>query len=142
MKNTISALLIFLLCNSIVNAQTPLDPSDLSIPTKIAPEYFGPNAFPVPAMMDGTTNSKWKIELYSNHFFGTIAGWEQDYTTDIFASLTIPLFTPRINLVIWGPLHEYAYTGSQVNEFRRINPPMTVKHTGREIFIFPLIFIY
>ncbi len=123
-------------CSLLSRAQPSLDPPDRSVPTKIAPKYFGPSAFLVPEMMDGTTSPKWKVELYSNHFFGTTSGWEQDYTTDIFARLTIPLFTPRINLVVWGPLYEYSRTGPDVNKFRRIDSPNEIKsHIAGDIFV-------
>lgn len=52
-------------------AQTSLDVSDLSVPTKIAPAYFGPNAFPVPDMMSGRTSSVWKLEAYADIFVCT-----------------------------------------------------------------------
>ena len=93
-------IFICLLAAAALPAQTSLDISDLSVPSKIAPGYFGPNAFPVPEMSDGTTSAHWKAELYSDHFFGTIGEPGEDYTADIFARLTIPLFSPRTNLVI------------------------------------------
>ena len=36
-----------------LQAQTPVVAPDWSAVTKIAPAYFGPNAFPVPEMTDG-----------------------------------------------------------------------------------------
>ncbi len=137
MKNKFLILFLFLIfCSLSVRGQSSLNPPDLSVPTKIAPKYFGPSAFMVPEMMDGTTFAKWKIELYSDHFLGTTAGWKQDYTTDIFARLTIPLFTPRINLVIWGPLYEYSLTGPDVNKHRRIDSSEYISsHTAGDIFV-------
>ena len=117
-------------------AQTSLEISDLSIPSKIAPGYFGPNAFPVPEMSDGTTSAYWKTELYSDHFFGTIGEPGEDYTTDIFARLTIPLFSPRANLVIWGPLYEFFHTGPSVNRHRRLPYEGDVDyHTPGDIYV-------
>lgn len=117
-------------------AQTSLDISDLSIPSKIAPGYFGPNAFPVPEMSDGTTSARWKAELYSDHFFGTAGEAGEDYTTDIFARLTIPLFSPRVNLVIWGPLYEFFHTSPSVNEYRRLPYEGDVDyHTPGDIYV-------
>ena len=88
-------------------AQTSLDVSDLSIPTKIAPAYFGPNAFPVPDMMAETISGDWKFEVYADNFMGKTCNWNEDYTANAFIRLTIPLFTDKANLVIWGPIIEY-----------------------------------
>ena len=130
---------------STIAAQTSLDISDLSVPSKIAPVYFGPNAFPVPEMSDGTTSARWKAELYSDHFLGTLGDPGDDYTTDIFARLTIPLFSPRANLVIWGPLYEFFHTGPSVNEVRRLPHEGDVDyHTPGDIYVStefqPLVF--
>ena len=117
-------LLIIIFAISVATnlaAQTSLDISSLSVPSKIAPAYFGPNAFPVPEMNDGRTSSRWKAELYSDHFFGTLGAPADDYTSDIFARLTVPLFSPRVNLVVWGQLYEFFHTGAAVNTYRRLS---------------------
>ena len=54
----ILALLIF----GTAGAETNIVKPNLDIPTKIAPAYFGPNAFPVPDMLTGRTSSVWKLE--------------------------------------------------------------------------------
>ena len=63
MKRLLISLFICIATASMAAAQTSLELSDLSIPSKIAPAYFGPNAFPVPEMSDGTTSSGWKAEI-------------------------------------------------------------------------------
>ena len=121
---------------SEVAAQTSLDLSNMSIPTKIAPAYFGPNAFPVPEMSDGTTSPRWRAELYSDHFFGTQTSWSDDYTTSIFARLTIPLFSPRVNLVIYGPLYEFFHSSAEVNALRRLSFDEDVDyHTPGDVYV-------
>jgi hypothetical protein len=120
MKRLIAYHLSILIC-AVCMAQTSLDVSDLSVPTKIAPAYFGPNAFPVPDMMCGRTSSVWKLEAYADNFVCTGYRWDEDYTADAFLRLTIPLFSERANLVIWGPLVEYFQTGSDVCKMRRID---------------------
>lgn len=132
-------IFVALICISAavsMTGQTSLDISDLSVPSKIAPGYFGPNAFPVPEMSDGTTSARWKAELYSDHFFGTLGKSGEDYTTDIFARLTIPLFSPRANLVVWGSLHEFFHTGPSVNSIRRLPFEGDVDyHTPGDIYV-------
>ena len=127
--------LILFLCLSL-GAQTSLDISNLYTPSKIAPAYFGPNAFPVPEMSDGCTSSRWQAEIYADHFFSTRYDWNEDYTTDIFARLTIPLFTPRANLVIWGPIYEFFHSGQSVNAYRRMSFKDDVDyHTPGDIYV-------
>ena len=131
-------LIIFIYVLAAINlsAQTSLEISDLSVPSKIAPGYFGPNAFPVPEMSDGTTSAHWKAELYSDHFWGTIGEPGEDYTTDIFARLTIPLFSPRANLVIYGPLYEFFHSGPSANRHRRLPFQGDVDyHTPGDIYV-------
>lgn len=67
----------------------------------MSPLYFGPNALPVPDMLN--IHSRTYIELAYDHFFG----YYGDQTETIFARVHIPLFTPRINLSIWMPVVEF-----------------------------------
>lgn len=65
-------------------------------------QHFGPNAFPVPDMLDGRVSPTMKIELAGDGYIG----YDKDYTADLFARLYIPLFTPRVNLTVWMPVVE------------------------------------
>lgn len=116
---TVSVLLMMLLPMA---AQTPIDKADLSVPSRVAPAFFGPNAFPVPDMSDGRTSSELVVELYADNFFGTMAAESvmDDFAADVFARVTIPLFTPRVNLTLWMPVYEYFSTGPEVNAYRRV----------------------
>lgn len=110
-------------------AQTSLDVSDLSIPTKIAPAYFGPNAFPVPDMIAETISGDWKFEVYADNFMGKTCNWNEDYTANAFIRLTIPLFTDKANLVIWGPIIEYFQISDEICKTRRINSDSPISNT-------------
>lgn len=120
-------ILILLTAGLTCIAQTSLDVSDLSVPTKIAPAYFGPNAFPVPDMMSGRTSGVWNLEAYTDNFVSTTYRWNEDYTANAFLRLTIPLFSDRANLVIWGPLVEYFQIGSDVCKMRRIDSEVPIR---------------
>lgn len=136
MKRLYICVLMLLVTAGVLQAQTSLGLPDLSTPTKIAPAYFGPNAFPVPEMSDGTASARWKAELYSDHFFGTVSHRGDDYTADIFARLTVPLFSPRVNLVVWGPVYEFFHSGPSVNAYRRLPYAGDVDyHTPGDIYI-------
>lgn len=117
-------LVMFLVTALALKAQTPIAKPDLSVPSLVAPAYFGPNAFPVPDMSDGTTSSSLKVELYGDGFMSTKGySLKEDMTSDVFAKATIPLFTDRVNLVIWMPVVEYFESGPRVNRARRIPDP-------------------
>ena len=108
----------------VVRAQTDIEQPNLGVPSKIGPAYFGPNAFPVPDMLDGRTSSELKLELYGDCFLGTTTGRvADDITADLFAKLTIPLFTPKANLTVWLPIFEYFYTSAELNALRRLPAP-------------------
>lgn len=114
-------LLIMLSAVGVGRAQTTIVRPDLSIPSQIGPAYFGPNAFPVPDMLDGRTSSELKLEIYGDCFLGTTPrSVADDITADLFARLTIPLFTSKANLTVWMPIFEYFHTSAEVNALRRL----------------------
>ncbi|MFI3306403.1 MAG: hypothetical protein R3Y68_07820 [Rikenellaceae bacterium] len=80
-----------------LSAQTAIEKPDLSTPSLIAPDYFGPNAFPIPDMLDGTTSTEAIVELSSDLF----AGHRGDTTYDIAFKCVYPLFSDRVNLTLW-----------------------------------------
>jgi len=98
-------LIVVLFCwvGISVLAQADLIQPDREETTMISPYYFGPNAFPVPDMLDGTLQRDLRIELDGNHFFGT----RGDHTTDLTLKVNVPLFTERVNLSAWMPLAEW-----------------------------------
>lgn len=65
--------------------------------------YFGPNALPVPDMLDGTVSERLNVELC----FDLHKGFYGDLTKTLFAKMNIPLFTTRVNLSIWMPIVEF-----------------------------------
>ena len=88
---------------SICWAEVPVERPDLSVPTGIAPAYFGPNAFPIPDMSDGETYDRLRLELAADGYFG----YKGDRTADLFARAHIPLFTRWANLSVWMPVYEW-----------------------------------
>lgn len=125
MLKRLPILLVLLLTGVfVVNAQTPVLQPDLGVPSLVAPAYFGPNAFPVPDMTDGATSDKLKVELAADGFVcHSTSGMIDDVTSDIFARLTVPLFTDRVNLVVWMPVVETFRCGPRINALRRVQNP-------------------
>lgn len=124
MSRIFSLLVAISLSMAMAYAQTPILRPDLGTPSLVAPGYFGPNAFPVPDMLDGTTSSDLRVELYGDGFLCSMTGNPtDDITLDLFAKATIPLFTDRVNLVIWMPVVEWFRSGPAVNVLRRVPDP-------------------
>ena len=75
----------------------------------ISPYYFGPNACPVPDMVDEMSKTL-KIQLAGDFYKGD----RKDKTYDLFLKADIPLFTPHVNLSLWMPVMEW-YKNSTEN---------------------------
>lgn len=121
--------ILFLLIFSFVcfaYGEVPLTRPDLSQPTKIAPAYFGPNALPVPDMLDGEMHDKIYMEIAGDYFYG----FRKDQTADVFAKLVFPLFTRRVNLSVWMPVVEWYANTSESLQAQRL--PDSVAIYGKE----------
>ena len=94
--------ILLIICTS-ASALVPVDKPNLRDDTGIAPMYFGPNAFPVPDMLDGRVQNHLRVEIAGDGYFG----FQGDKTADAFARVFIPLFTDRVNLTIWMPVMEW-----------------------------------
>lgn len=116
MRRKLFIIALVSLVGTYVSAQTNLDRPDMSETTMISPYYFGPNAFPVPDMLDGTLHRDLRIELDGNHFFGT----RGDHTTDLTLKVNIPLFTDRVNLTAWMPIAEWYRNSDESLEICRL----------------------
>ena len=88
-------------------------------PTGIAPFYFGPNAFPIPDMLDGRTQPMMRFELATDGYLGR----EKDWTADLFARLSVPLYTDRVNLTVWMPVYEWYGITPQRQKTTRLQDP-------------------
>lgn len=72
-------------------------------PTGVAPAFFGPNALPIPDMSDGRVDEQLKLELAGDGYFG----FNGDKTADLFARVSVPLFTRWANIALWMPVYEW-----------------------------------
>ena len=87
-------VILILACSSFSYAFTP---------TGVAPAFFGPNALPVPQMLDGLTSNELQVELAADGYFG----YDNSWTSDVFARISAPLFTRWANLSVWMPIYEW-----------------------------------
>ena len=119
-------LLLAGLCQGIPSrGQTPIIQSDLSIPSKVAPAYFGPNAFPVPEVPLGRLEGRFSAELAGDLFWGKGRAFSEDVTYGPFLRLDFPLWSNRASLGIWMPVVEWWSYGPEVAAMRRL-----VSHPG------------
>lgn len=91
------ALILPLLLPISIMGQTSIEKPDLSVSSKIAPDYFGPSAFPIPDMLDGRVATKFSVELAADIF----DGHRGDLTEGVYLKLTAPLFSDRVTINAW-----------------------------------------
>ncbi|MDE6638276.1 MAG: hypothetical protein K2K32_08605 [Muribaculaceae bacterium] len=87
-------------------------------PTYVTPYYFGPNAFPIPDIVDKTSPTL-NIEMSSNYFNGT----RGDKTWDVTLKTVIPLWSDRVNLSVWLPAAEWYRHSDLYLESCNVAPP-------------------
>ncbi|MCM1035505.1 MAG: hypothetical protein NC038_05795 [Paludibacter sp.] len=130
MRNTLNliSILLVLVVGMLqpLRAQTALTEAHLSVPTYISPYYFGPNAFPIPDMLDGTVSHDLRIEVSSSYF----KGFAGDRTADIAFKVNIPLFTDRVNLTLWLPAMEWYANTLERQRICRLQDTLAMR--GRE----------
>ena len=114
----ILSCLSLILCSGL-RAATPIRVPDMSEKTMVAPNWFGPNAFPVPEMTDGRVREKLTVEVAGDYYRGHLTNGE-DHTRDLFLRAWIPLFSDRVNLSLWMPVVEHWSYDASVREARRI----------------------
>lgn len=117
-----------------LRAQTPVVAPDWSAVTKIAPAYFGPNAFPVPEMTDGRPHAGVYAEVAGDYARGRLADG-QDVTWDAFARLSLPLWTPRATLEVWMPVYEAWNFSAAVAEQRRLPAEPHRGHDSGDVYV-------
>ncbi len=117
-----------LVCSVVgASAQVDIVKPDLSAPTKVAPDYFGPNALPIPDMLDGTTSSDVTLDVGGDYF----DGHRGDKTYDLYFKLVVPLFSERVNMSLWvQSVVEYYEMSEESHEHSRL--PDDIAYTGYE----------
>lgn len=116
-------------------AQTPLDKPVLRNASLVSPYYFGPNAFPVPDMLDGRVSHDLRIELAGDYFRGD----RGDNTWDAALKINVPLWTPRANFTLWMPVMEWYRNTDRNIAACRIQPAHQQEarkgHLGGDVYV-------
>jgi len=118
-----------------VKAQDNTDVSNLVV----APKYFGPYAFPVPDMLDGTICNDLHLELSGDMVVGNIGGnSHKDYTYAPTYCIHLPLWTSRATLSVWGEFQEFYNDTEQARAARGVDPKEKLKDTDTGNLYFSL----
>lgn len=117
MKKT-AAILVLLSCVTRVLAQVPIEHSHFK-PSYISTEYFGPYAFPVPEQLEGRICSTLHLEVSGDRAKGMEYG---DMTSAATFKASVPLWTDRAALTIWGEMHEWYHDTPEARSARRVSP--------------------
>lgn len=113
---------------SICSAQVPVVEPDYNTMTLISPAYFGPFAFPVPDTPAGEINDKLQIELGANYAIGTIGGKSsKDYTFAPTFKISLPLWTDRASLSVYGEFHEFYNDSPATRKARNVSSEFPYK---------------
>lgn len=89
----------------------------------ISPAYFGPNAFPVPEMDFGKTSPHISLEVGPALFASRNFSLADEATATINYRLTLPLFTDRVNLRIWGEAMDWYRCSTEANAAKGVEGP-------------------
>lgn len=118
---------IFIFFVAVSSAQVDIIEPDLGIKTKISSDYFGPNALPVPDMLDGTVSPDFIFEFGGDYF----DGYRDDKTYDIHVKVVLPLFSDRVNLTMWvQSIYEWYEMSEESHEHSRL--PDDIEYVGYE----------
>lgn len=107
------------LMSSAISAQG-LPYSVIGEPSGTSPNFFGPSAFPVPDMVKNTTD-RIRLQVNTDVAWGNLAP-TTDYASTLGFDIRIPLFTERVNLSVWGQVHEWYWDTPEVREARGVDP--------------------
>jgi len=122
-------ILILTICSSFeAYAQVPIVEPDYDKSSYICPNFFGPYAFPVPDQLEAQVSDKLLVELSGDAVIGKIGGKDnKDYTYAPTFKLKIPLWTDRVNLSIWGEMHEWYKDTRSTRQARRVDSKYDLK---------------
>lgn len=116
----LTATLAAMLVSAWAFCGTPVTRYDPEEKTCITPYWFGPNAFPVPYMSDGTVDGSLKLEVGARYDAGRLVPGGTDRTWSLPYRVSVPLFSDRVNLALWGELHEWWDMGPETVAARRL----------------------
>lgn len=69
-------------------------------------------------MLSGKVSENIKLEISASAYGNTKFSWREDRTEELSVKLTLPLFTPKANLVVWSQALEGFRTGPAVNGYK------------------------
>ena len=134
MKRYLFAAILVAAFHLTVQAQEYLPYKVLGDPSGTAPYFFGPNAFPIPDMVKDTRANP-TIELDGKYSWGRLAP-TTDRTFDVGFAIRLPLWTDRVNLSVYGQVHEWYRDTPEVREIRKVDPKYPLKgHCAGDVYV-------
>lgn len=128
--------LILLVSFSNAFAQVPVEKSPYRV-SRISTEYFGPYAFPVPELLEGNICDQFHLELSGDHVKGNLGGGK-DITEAATFKASIPLWTDRAALSVWGEMHEWYRDTPATRAARRVSEAYPLKGNSAGTVYFSL----
>lgn len=119
----LSSIIVFLLLTALLSAQVPIEHSSFS-PSYISPEYFGPYSFPVPELLEGRICDNIHLEVSGDRVQSPDLG---DLTSAVTFKASLPLWTDRAALTIWGEMHEWYDETPAARTYRRVSAEYPLK---------------
>ena len=120
----LTVLLLAAICTTAF-AQVPVEkPSPEA--SLVSPAYFGPYAFPVPDLLEGEICSRLHLELGGDAVQGRIAP-DGDRTGAVTFRATVPLWTDRASISVWGEAHEWYSDSPATRAARRVSDTYALK---------------
>lgn len=114
------AVSVLIGCASL-HGQVPVGEPDYGL-SLISPRYFGPYAFPVPGLSDGSICSTLHLEAGADAVAGSLGGPDApDFTQAATFRCSVPLWSDRATLSVWGEAHEWYSDSEDVRAARRVS---------------------
>ena len=131
MRHTKTISLIFTLLMIVISSKAQDEPWRENIKNMTySPRYFGPNAFPLPELRNGTLGNRMEAEVRGEYHI-----FEGDEAKDIFGRLLIPIAEGRAGLEVGYHFYEY-YTMTQKTVEERHAAGQSWKYGSRGDVIF------
>ena len=109
--------ILLMVTSATASPEAPVDWRENMKNLQYSPRYFGPNAFPIPELRNGSPCAQWEVELRGEyHLYGG------DHTKDLFARVFAPIANGLAGLEV-SVLYEYYNMTKETVEERHAAGP-------------------
>lgn len=143
MKKLITTLLSLFFVTALSYAAVPIEQNNDGA-SLITTKYFGPYAFSVPDFLDGKVTDRITAEIAGDFVVGRIGGSSaKDYTAAPTFRVSLPLWSDRAALSVWGEFHEFYFDTEECRSLRRVSSehPLKGNDSGNILFSLDLLLL-